>query len=75
MAFGDAGYQGVEKREESRKATVEWRVAMKPGKRKLLDGTELGRLVEQLLAFWLGQFGASAQVAIEPRQPSCVLNS
>ena len=29
-------------------ATVVWHVAMKPSKRKLLDGTELGRLVEQL---------------------------
>ena len=48
VAFGDAGYQGVEKREESQEATVVWHVAMKPSKRKLLDGTELGRLVEQL---------------------------
>jgi IS5 family transposase len=48
MAFGDAGYQGVEKREENQAATVEWQVAMKPSKRKLLEGTELGRLVEQL---------------------------
>lgn len=39
MAFGDAGYHGVEKREESQEATVECHVAMKPGKRKLLDGT------------------------------------
>jgi transposase, IS5 family len=30
------------------RATVEWHVAMKPGKRKLLEGTELGRLVERL---------------------------
>ena len=47
-AFGDAGYQGIENREESQAATVVWHVAMKPSKRKLLDGTELGRLVEQL---------------------------
>jgi IS5 family transposase len=47
-AFGDAGYQGIEKREESQEATVVWHVAMKPSKRKLLDGTELGRLVAQL---------------------------
>lgn len=47
-ALGDAGYQGVEKREESQGATVEWHVAMKLGKRKLLEGTELGRLVERL---------------------------
>ncbi|MBK8319057.1 MAG: IS5 family transposase [Betaproteobacteria bacterium] len=47
-AFGDAGYQGIENREESQAATVVWHVAMKPSKRKLLDGTELGRLVAQL---------------------------
>jgi IS5 family transposase len=47
-AFGDAGYQGIENREESQAATVVWHVAMKPSKRKLLDGTELGRLVERL---------------------------
>ena len=47
-AFGDAGYQRVEKREESQGSEVEWHVAMKPCKRKLLEGTELGRLVAQL---------------------------
>ena len=35
-AWGDAGYQGVEKRPEHRGGGVEWRVAMKPGRRRLL---------------------------------------
>ena len=35
--WGDTGYQGVGKREENRDTDVDWRVAMKPGKRKLLD--------------------------------------
>ena len=30
-AFGDAGYQGVEKREENRGLPVTWHVAMRPG--------------------------------------------
>ena len=34
---GDAGHGGVGKREENRDADVDWRVAMKPGKRRLLD--------------------------------------
>ena len=34
---GDAGYQGVGKREENRDVEVDWRVAMKPGKRRQLD--------------------------------------
>ena len=34
---GDAGYQGVGKREENRDADVDWRTAMKPGRRRQLD--------------------------------------
>lgn len=37
-AFGDAGYQGVEKRAESLDVSVTWHVAMRPGKRKALRG-------------------------------------
>ena len=47
-AFGDSGYQGVEKREESLELPVTWHVAMRPGKRKLLPGTALGDLLEQI---------------------------
>jgi IS5 family transposase len=47
-AFGDAGYQGVEKREENRGSSVRWHVAMRPGKRRALPDTELGRLDEQI---------------------------
>lgn len=36
VAFGDAGYQGVEKRSDS-KADVTWCVAMRPDKRKTLN--------------------------------------
>ena len=36
-AWGDAGYQGVEKRPENADSGVAWHVAMKPGKRRLLD--------------------------------------
>ena len=35
--WGDAGYQGVGKREENRAAAVDWEVAMKAGKRRQLD--------------------------------------
>lgn len=37
VAFGDAGYRGVDKREEA-KGPI-WHVAMQPGKRKALDPT------------------------------------
>lgn len=46
--FGDAGYQGVEKREENRETPVKWHVAMKRGKRKALPATAWGTLVEQI---------------------------
>ena len=36
VAFGDAGYQGVDKRPDA-KAQVAWHIAMGPGKRRALD--------------------------------------
>ena len=39
QVWGDSGHQGVGKREENRDKEVDWRVAMKRGKRKLLDKT------------------------------------
>ena len=36
VAYGDAGYQGVEKRPDATKE-VTWHVAMRPGKRRALD--------------------------------------
>ena len=35
VVFADAGYRGAEKREEA--TGVAWQVAMRPGKRKVLD--------------------------------------
>ena len=35
--WGDAGYQGVDKRAENRDTDVDWEVALKPGKRRGLD--------------------------------------
>jgi IS5 family transposase len=37
-AFGDAGYQGVAKREDAN-AAVNWHIAMRPGRRRALDLT------------------------------------
>lgn len=48
QAFGDAGYQGADKRPDARQG-VHWNVAMRPGKRKQLDKAQpLGRLMEEL---------------------------
>ena len=46
--FGDAGYQGVEKREENQHTDVTWHVAMRPGKRKVLPQTSYGRMLEHI---------------------------
>ena len=49
-AFGDAGYQGVEKRPDAN-AEVTWHVAMRPGKRKALDKSKpIDALIEKLKA-------------------------
>lgn len=47
-ALGDAGYQGVEKREENLGKSVTWHVAMKRSKRKALPKNKLGRKLEKL---------------------------
>lgn len=48
LAFGDAGYQGVDKRPENRGGHATWHVAMRPGKRKALPDTEIGRLDNEI---------------------------
>ena len=45
--LGDAGYQGVHKREENRDRKVDWHVAMRSGKRRALPKDEHGMLEEQ----------------------------
>ena len=47
LAFGDAGYQGVEKRADA-KEDVTWHIAMRPGKRRALDKeNEVDALIDQ----------------------------
>ena len=47
FGFGDAGYQGIEKRPDA-KADVIWHIAMRPGKRKKLNkDNEADALIEQ----------------------------
>jgi transposase, IS5 family len=52
--YADAGYQGVDKREEHQHRAVQWHVAMRAGKRKTLDRNdpvqELTERIEQLKA-------------------------
>ena len=47
VAFGDAGYQGIDKRPDA-KADVTWHVAMRPGKRRMLNrGNAADALLDQ----------------------------
>ena len=47
--FADAGYQGVDKRQETQGIAVNWHVAMRPGKRKALDkSTPIGAIMDKL---------------------------
>ena len=44
VVYGDAGYQGIEKRPEISDKRITFRVAMRPGKRRALPNTQDGRL-------------------------------
>ena len=50
VVWGDAGYQGVGKREENLGLEVEWRVAMRPGRRRRLEPGSEEALVERAKA-------------------------
>lgn len=45
--FADAGYAGIAKREEHRQRNVKWRIAMRPGKRRMLSDNALDRAREK----------------------------
>jgi IS5 family transposase len=59
-ALGDAGYRGVQKREENRGKSVTWHVAMKLAKRKALTKNKLGRMLDKL-----EQLKASVRAKVE----------
>ena len=44
VVYADAGYQGIEKRDEMQGRGIGFRVAMRPGKRRVLPDTPEGRL-------------------------------
>jgi IS5 family transposase len=65
IAFGDAGYQGVEERPEA--TYVNWQIAMRPGNRRTLDNhSQLGTLLDKA-----EQHKANVHVKVE--QPFKVL--
>ena len=45
LVYADAGYQGIDKRQEIKGKPIEFRVAMRPGKSLVLRETSEGRLL------------------------------
>ena len=45
--WGDAGYQGVDKRLENRELDVDWQVAMRPGRRRQVEPGSYEALMEK----------------------------
>ena len=50
QVWGDAGYVGVQKREEHLELAVQWQVAMKPGQRRRLEPGGPAAIVEKVKA-------------------------
>ena len=46
IVYADAGYQGIEKQEEMAGKPIEFRVAMRPGKRRALPDNQDGRVLD-----------------------------
>ena len=46
VVYADAGYQGIKKREEMAGKPIEFRVAMRPGKRRALPDNQDGRVLD-----------------------------
>ena len=60
VVYGDAGYQGLEKREEMAGRDVECRIAMRPGRRRQLPETGEGRLLH-----WMERAKAHIRAKVE----------
>ena len=50
QVWGDAGYMGVQKREENLELAVDWQVAMRPGQRRKLEPGSLAAFAEKVKA-------------------------
>lgn len=48
--WGDAGYLGIENREEHKNRKVEWHIAMRPGKRATFPKRSLENMIERMKA-------------------------
>ena len=60
VVYGDAGYQGLAKREEMAGRDVECRIAMRRGKRRRLPDTAAGRVLQ-----WIERCKAQVRAKVE----------
>ena len=60
--WGDAGYQGVDKRLENRELDVDWQVAMRPGRRRQLEPGSYEGAYGEAQGVDQGEGGASVPV-------------
>ncbi len=89
QAWGDAGYLGADKRPDA-KAGVRWNIAMRPGKRKLLDHGRLKdelteqlecpgkaeRFIQTLLREWAYAYRYPTQnIALTNCSPGCIITT
>ena len=61
VVWGDAGYQGVHQREENLGLELEWRVAMRPGRRRKLEPGSEEALTEKAAAVRAGVVRAGVE--------------
>ncbi len=73
QVWGDAGYQGVDKRPGNRGLDVEWQVAMRPGQRRkllrVLSGVGEAQSVGQQLRWSIRSCTSSGRLRQGPLQP------
>ena len=65
QVWGDAGYQGVGKREENRDSEVDWQVAMKAGKRRRLNKAGAQEAAERRIRDRLRSKGRDIRYGVE----------
>ena len=70
VVYGDAGYQGIEKRPEMQGRGIGFRVAMRPGKRRALPDTPKGR-VDDLIETGQGALPRQSGASV-PRDQTAV---
>lgn len=68
VVYADPGYQGIGKRPEMADKEIEFRVAMRPAKRRVLPATADGRLLDLIEAALAGTASACSRLTSGQRE-------